>query len=346
MDALLSPRRRRLVGALGSSVGVALLGSACAPRTGTGVLRFAGETMGSTFSVRIAGGPFAAGFAEAARIAVTTAFDEVVRRMSTYDAESDIGRFNRSAGAAPQAMSAGTLAVLSRAQAVSAWTGGAFDVTVAPLVGAWGVGARAAPRGALPDPAALDVPLGWRSLVLDAAAGTARRATPGLQLDLSGIAKGYAVDRAAQALEALGATRYMVEAGGEIRTRGLNGEGRPWQIAIERPDAWPQQAFRIVGLDGRSIATSGDYRNCWQLGARRIHHEIDPATRAPSAHGLASVSVVHDDCTTADALATALFVLGAERGLALARERDWAAHFILRGADGTLAERWSPRFAA
>ena len=98
----------------------------------------------------------------------------------------------------------------------------------------------------------------------------------------------------------------MVEAGGEIRTRGLNGEGRPWQIAIERPDAWPQQAHRIVALQGLAMATSGDYRNYYERDGRRISHEIDPATREPVAHRLASVTVVHEECMFADAMATAL----------------------------------------
>jgi thiamine biosynthesis lipoprotein len=167
-----------------------------------------------------------------------------------------------------------------------------------------------------------------------------------VQADLSGIAKGYAVDRAAQALQALGVERYMVEAGGEIRTRGLNGEGRPWQIAIERPDVWPQQAHRIVALQGLAMATSGDYRNFYERDGRRISHEIDPATREPVAHRLASVTVVHEECMFADAMATALIVLGPERGLTLARERDVAALFIVRDSDGALRDLASPAFAA
>ncbi len=167
--------------------------------------------------------------------------------------------------------------------------------------------------------------------------------------NLSGIAKGYGVDRAADALERLGLADYMVEVGGEIRTRGRNGEGRAWQLAIERPDAMPQRALRILPLDGKSLATSGDYRNFFMHQGRRYSHEIDPASAAPVAHALASVSVVADDCTLADAWSTALFVLGPERGWAVARRHGLAAYFVVRQGHQSSANgrpRPSPRSAA
>lgn len=341
MDALLSPRRRHLIAALGA----AALGAACGPH-GTpqtaprlpGVLRLAGLTMGSSFSVRIAGGPHAAGLEREAYQAVTTAFAGVVERMSSYEAGSEVARLNRQAATTPFALSAQTLAVLERAEQVAQHSAGAFDITVAPLVGAWGFGATASSRTGLPDARALAAPIGWRSLTLDLGAGQARKADAALQIDLSGIAKGHAVDRAAEALAALGLQHFMVEAGGEIRTRGRNGEGRPWQIAIEKPDVWPQQVQRVLPLSGASIATSGDYRSFWEHGGRRIHHEIDPHTRAPAAHRLASVSVLHDECMAADAWATALFVLGPERGRELAEIERLAALFIVREPGGALRE--------
>lgn len=344
MDALLSPRRRHVLAALGA----AALGSACGLRSESPArsLRLAGQAMGSTWSARIAGGAFDAAFERRAREAVAGALDAVVARMSTYDPASELARFNRHASSAPFVLSADTMAVLARAQTVAAASHGAFDVTVAPLVGAWGFGAGAAERAGAPTATDLAAPVGWRQLVLDTPTGSARKLHPALRLDLSGIAKGYAVDRAALALEALGVVRYMVEAGGEIRTRGANADGRPWQIAIERPDAWPQQAHRIVPLAGTSIATSGDYRNWYQQDGRRIHHEIDPSTRAPAAHALASVSVVHTECMAADAWATALFVLGPERGPELAREQGLAALFIVREAGGALRDVASPAFEA
>jgi thiamine biosynthesis lipoprotein len=232
------------------------------------------------------------------------------------------------------------------AQAMSRRSGGAFDVTVAPLVGAWGFGAGASARGALPGIDELAAPVGWWQLTVDTRAGHVRKSIAGLQVDLSGIAKGHAVDSAALALEALGVARYMVEAGGEIRTRGRNAEGRPWQIAVERPDAWPQQVHRIVPLQGLAMATSGDYRNFWEVDGRRYCHEIDPRARAPIANRVASVSVVHEECMFADAMATALIVLGLERGLALAREQRLAALFIVREPGGALRDVASPAFLA
>ena len=343
MDALLSIRRRHVLAALGG----AALGVACGVRPSSpAAASFAGATMGTTFSVRMAGGPFSAGLQEAARAAVTAVFDDVVARMSTYDPASELGRFNRHASTAPMALSSETLAVIARGQEVAALSGGAFDITVAPLVGAWGFGAGASPRGALPSREALAAPIGWQQLAVDARAGTVRKAHAGLQIDLSGIAKGHAVDRAAQALEALGIERYMVEAGGEVRTRGANAEGRAWQIAVERPDAWPQQAHRLVPLRGLSIATSGDYRNFYEVDGRRYSHEIDPTERAPVAHALASVTVAHAECMTADALATALFVLGPQRGLALARDQGLAALFVVRETGGRLRDLATPAFDA
>jgi FAD:protein FMN transferase len=357
-EALLSPRRRRALGGL-AALGWTVLAAGCHPGAQhpprSRLVRFGGTTMGSTFSVRLAAEPsmpFTPGLQQAAGDAVTQAFDDVVRRMSSFEHDSELSRFNRHTAAAPFSLSADTIGVLEAARRVSLASGGAFDVTVAPLVGAWGFGAEAEARGAPPSAeqlAQLGSRVGWRGLEIDPAGANVRKALTGLQIDLSGIAKGHAVDRAGQALDALGLTRWMVEAGGEIRTRGLNADGEPWRIAVERPDAWPPQVYRVVPMQGLAIATSGDYRQWYEVQGRRVHHEIDPATRAPAGHGgastLASVSVLHEECRAADAWATALFVLGAERGMALARRLDLAALFIVRDAArsvSALAELVSP----
>ena len=160
------------------------------------------------------------------------------------------------------------------------------------------------------------------------------------------MAKGYGVDRAALALEALGLADYMVEVGGEIRTRGLNARREPWQLAIERPDAMPQQALLVVPLAGRALATSGDYRNYFIEGGRRYSHEIEPVSAEPVAHTLASVSVVADDCMLADAWSTALFVLGPQRGLRTAEQLGLAAYFVQRRPDASFGEFATPAFMA
>lgn len=347
MDAWLTPRRRQVLGAFGAlgALGLSAWSAGCTRREAAA--SFGGAAMGTTWSVKLAGVAPASPLVAAAEQAVRAALDAVVARMSTFDEMSEVWRLNHHASKTPFALGAETLTVLARGAEIAAASHGAFDVTVAPLVGAWGFGAGAAPRGALPDTAALLAqPLGWRGLVIDRAAGVVSKNEAALQVDLSGIAKGHAVDRAAAALHSLGIQRYMVEAGGEIRTLGLNADGQPWQIAIERPDVWPPQAQRIVPLSGLAMATSGDYRNYWEWQGRRFGHTIDPRTRAPAAHALASVSVVHEECIAADAWATALLVLGADEGLALARERGLAALFIRREAGGGLRETASPAFAA
>jgi thiamine biosynthesis lipoprotein len=164
--------------------------------------------------------------------------------------------------------------------------------------------------------------------------------------DLSGVAKGFAVDQAARALESLGFGNYLVEAGGEVRTRGLNLHGEPWRIGIERPEATPPVVHHVVPLSGLAMATSGDYRIYFEEGGRRYSHEIDPRTGAPIRHALASVTVVAPDCGFADAMSTALIVLGEERGLALAADQGIAAYFIVRDPDGGLEARATPAFAA
>jgi len=346
MDTLLSPRRRTVLQALGA----AALVSGCGDRRGAAVapaFEFRGPTMGSTYTVKIAGTPLRTAGEAAVRDAAHGALEAVNRAMSAYRTESELSQFNAHASASPFALAADTYAVFALARQVSATTGGAFDITVAPIVDAWGFGPGREQRvvGAA-EIGALDARVGWSMLALDARAGTVAKARPDLRADLSGIAKGYGVDKAARALEALGVENYMVEAGGEIRTGGHNPEGRPWQIAIERPDAVPQRPHFIVPLTGLAMATSGDYRIYFERDGQRYCHEIDPATGAPIRNGLASVTVVARDCGYADAMATALIVLGADKGCALAEEQRLAAYFIVREPDGRFTERQTKAFAA
>jgi thiamine biosynthesis lipoprotein len=267
--------------------------------------------------------------------------------MSTYLDSSELSRFNALAAGRKLAVSRETLEVFALAREVSEATAGAFDATVAPAVDAWGFGPSGKRR--VPSPgelAALSARIDWRAIAVDREAGTLAKTRDGVRADLSGIAKGYGVDLAARSLDALGATDYMVEAGGEVRVRGRNADGKPWRIGIERPDAVPQEAFLVVPLDGLSMATSGDYRIYFEQGGRRFSHEIDPATREPVRGSLASVTVVAKDCGWADAMATALFVLGAERGRAFAVEHGIAACFIERAEGGRLVDRQTPAFAS
>jgi len=343
MDALISPRRRSLVVGLAS----ASLLAACGERRSlhaAPALEFRGPAMGSTYTLKIAG---ATGVAPAAaHEAVHDALQAIERLMSTYLADSELSRLNHAPAGTPFALSADTFAVLALADEIARDTDGAFDVTVAPLVDAWGFGPSRDRRIVAEDERrALLSRVGRDKLRFDVGTRAAIKSGADVSADLSAIAKGYGVDHAARALDALGVANYMVEAGGEVRTRGRNAQGAPWQIAIEAPDAVPQKPWFVVPMSGHSLATSGDYRIYFEQDGRRYCHEIDPGEGRPIDHGLASVSVVAADCARADALATALMVMGETLGAAFAAERGIAAYFIVR--DGPhLRARATPAFAA
>lgn len=300
------------------------------PAMPTASAALAGATMGTTWSARLA---LPRGRTEAAaRHAIQAALDEVVAQMSTWEPDSDITRYNRAA-TGWQTLPAGFFHVLSHALALAEDSGGAYDPTVGPLVNAWGFGPHQRAFEP-PSPSAIEAArtrCGWRRVQLDAQHQAALQ-PGGAYLDLSSIAKGYGVDRAAMALDALGITQYLVEVGGELRARGKRPDGQPWRVAIEVPDASDDHALALP-LRDHSIATSGDYRRHAGNGDERYAHTIDPRTGLPVRNNLASVTVLHPGCMEADALATALTVLGEEEGLAYARRHELAALFILRERD-------------
>jgi FAD:protein FMN transferase len=308
---------------------------------------FEGATMGTTYTVKVVAPTMTEADEAATREAIRAALDAVDGCMSTYKPDSELSRFNRAGDGRPFKLSAATIRVLLLAREVSDASHGAFDVTVGPLVNAWGFGPVKQTRPpSETEIASLRERVGYRKLVIDAAAQTVAKTRPDVYADLSAIAKGFGVDEAARALEARGLANYMVEVGGEVRVKGHNAAGKPWQVGIERPDATPQQALLVVPMTDLSMATSGDYRNYFEKDGRRYSHEIDPTTGYPIRHRLASVSVLAPECAIADAYATALLVLGPDRGYALAVEKGLAAYFLVRRADGGFDERQTPAFAA
>lgn len=328
---------------------VVAAGAACAPNGVAPALHvFDGLSMGTTYTVRVVTGDE---LSESARDELATliqgALDEIESAMSHYRPDSELSRFNRARHTDPVPVSGTTFAVFEAAQAISERTGGALDVTVGPLVNAWGFG-PVEPE-TLPPPDALLERLrgstGYTRLELDAAATTLRKTVPEVEADLSAVAKGYGVDRVAAALEGAGRHRFMVEVGGEIVTRGANQQGRPWRIAIERPTA-EGGVQQVVPMTDLAMATSGDYRNVREVEGRLVSHTIDPRTGRPVSHALASVTVLTDSCLQADGLATALEVLGPDDGFALATELELAALFLVRDGDDTVVERATPRFEA
>jgi len=340
-----SLRRRTLLQGLGAATLLSACGGPAAVSS-VSAAEFGGFTMGSAYRVKIAGARLSEGLRSAAADAVAAAFAGVDGAMSTFRPHSELSRFNAHDGTSPFALSPDTLQVFELARQASAATRGAFDVTVAPIVDAWGFGPRRGQRlVAASEQHALGRSVSWRMLDVDRGSGTVSKALAQVRADFSGIAKGYGVDKAAQALEALGVEHYLVDVGGEVRTRGRNARGAPWQVAIEQPVAGPRQPRYVLPLSGRAIATSGDYRNFFERDGRRYSHEIDPTTGRPIANRLTSVSVVASNGAWADALGK-LIVLGPERGYACAVEQGIAAHFIVREADGRLHDIMTPAFAA
>ncbi|MCG6943328.1 MAG: FAD:protein FMN transferase [Thiohalocapsa sp.] len=306
-----------------------LLLAGCGPREQT--LALAGSTMGTTWSVQV---PHPAADLDQAKLYedISAVLEEVNGRMSTYQPSSELSRFNTATTTDWFPVSAELERLVATALAVSKATGGAFDVTVGPLVNLWGFGPEVHPDE-IPPQADIDAArarVGWHRLHTRAAPPALRKDRPDLYVDLSAIAKGHGVDRVAELLEGKGLTDYLVEIGGELRGRGVNAQGEPWRIAIERPDPGRRAALRVVALTDQAMATSGDYRNFFEVNGKRYSHTIDPATGRPVVHDLASVTVVAERCGDADAWATSLLVLGPQKGMALANKRGLATLFVER----------------
>lgn len=327
-------RRVRRMGAAGLlPVVFLLLLQACTPEPR--VWRFAGSVMGTSYHVSIVSPPDTLDRTQA-RAAIARVLAEVDGQMSTYKKDSDVSRFNRAAVGEWVPVSAATAKVVSRALEVHALSEGAFDITVGPLVDLWGFGAGSDPGRQLPgdeEIAAAIAKVGSKELAV-------RLDEPALikyaerEIDLSAIAKGYGVDQAASWLEVAGVANYMVEVGGEVRAAGLNPNGKPWRIGVETPALQGGAPIVALALRDESVATSGDYRNYFEMDGKRFSHTIDPTTGRPISHALTSVTVIAQDCMSADAFATAIDVLGPERGLALAERQQLPVYLVIRAGEG------------
>lgn len=324
-----------------------------APGADAVVREWRGVTMGTTWSVRCAV-PATLDTGHVPSL-IQAPLDRVVRQMSNWEADSDLSRYNQSPPGTWNTLPDECFRVLRHALAVAEASGGAYDPTSGPLVNAWGFG-PARPVDRAPDAATRAAALrrvGWQRVEVEAA-GRRVYQPGGIELDFSAIAKGYGVDAVMHALVAAGIGHALVEVGGELRGHGMKPDGQPWWVQLENPpaagnasDTWPET---VLALHGLSVATSGDYRRFFVAagpdgGDRRYSHTVDPRSGEPIGHGLASVSVVHPECMAADAISTALTVLGAEAGLRFATERGIAARFVQRvGAD--CIEILSPAFEA
>ena len=265
--------------------------------------------------------------------------------MSTYIDDSELSLLNQVNMQIPIVISDELFHVINSAQQVSEITGGAFDITVGPLVNLWGFGPNPSQRSVPSDEDIQFVQqhVGFKKLILDEPTSSITKTNSMMYIDLSGIAKGYAVDRIARHLDSLNITSYLVDIGGELVGRGKNQNNEPWRIGIEKPELLSREVQRIATLDNMAMATSGDYRNYFEKNGVRYSHTIDPTTGKPITHRLASVTVLHQQCMLADAYATAFQVMGPDRSLALANQLNLPLYMIVKSKDG-FEERYNDVF--
>ena len=235
--------------------------------------------------------------------------------------------------------------VFTLAMKISDVTDGAFDITVAPLVNAWGFGFKGGTMPTRHQVDSLKSLVGYRKVSL--ANGRVSKTDPRIMLDCSSIAKGYGCDVVAKYLSARGIDNYMVEIGGEIVTHGISEKRLPWKIGVTKPvdDSLSvnQELQTVINVTDKAMATSGNYRYFYYKNGRKYAHTIDPATGYPVQHTILSSTVIADDCATADAYATAFMVMGLDKAKAvLSRHPELMAYFILAGADGANDLWFSP----
>ncbi len=292
-------------------------------------INLAGTTMGTSYHITLVSAPQIPSKAELQQ-ATNGILLRLNQQMSTYMDDSEISRFNQLSTEQWQPVSKDFLSVLLLSQQISELTGGKFDVTIGPLIELWGFGRKLNQQ--VPDANAIETAkaqIGWRYLSIDTAAQRIKKSRD-LNLNVSAIAKGFAVDKLTEYYQSQGIANYLVEIGGEIRAKGTNAQGLPWKIGIEKPALVQQaQAQQIVTINNQAIATSGDYRNYFEENGQRFSHTIDPQTGSPVRHNIASVTVIADTAALADGFATALNLLGEQQALVLAEAEELAAYFIL-----------------
>lgn len=294
-------------------------------------LVFDGLTMGTTYQVKLvsAGRPVSDDLGER----IQSRLDSLNHTFTTYQQDSELMQLNRSPVNQVYTVSIDMLRVLEAAQTVYELTSGAFDPTVGPLVNLWGFG---------PDNSGDQIPLeeditarlefvGFNKLHSSPAGKIIKHSE--ITLDMSAIAKGYAVDAIAELLEQEGFNNYLVEVGGELRLEGLKANQDPWRIAIEAPSLEKGLIQRVLIPRNAAVATSGDYRNYFEKGGKRFSHTIDPRTGYPIDHQLASVTVIAETAVFADALATGFMVMGPVASLKVAEENNLAIYLLVREGD-------------
>ncbi|HBY1469943.1 TPA: FAD:protein FMN transferase ApbE [Klebsiella quasipneumoniae] len=304
-----------------------------------------GKTMGTFWRVSVIGVDEAK--AQALRAKVQAQLDADDRLLSTWKNDSALMRFNHAADTRPWPVSEAMADIVTLSLRIGAKTDGAMDITVGPLVNLWGFGPDKQPV-ATPDAqaiAAAKARTGLQHLQVINQSGRQflQKDIPDLFVDLSTVGEGYAADHLARLMEQEGISRYLVSVGGALVSRGMNGEGKPWRVAIQKPTDRENAVQAIVDINGHGISTSGSYRNYYELDGKRISHVIDPQTGKPITHKLVSVTVIAPTALEADGWDTGLMVLGPEKAQQVVREQGLAVYMIVKEGEGF--KTWmSPQF--
>ncbi len=311
-----------------------------------------GETMGTTYRITLTVPVYKTLSREIKENLLKKKIDAELARinalMSTYDPNSELSLLNKHQSSDPFPISSETAKVLNLALEIAQKTNGVYDPTVGPLVNLWRFGPEDRPEQ-VPSQEEIDSAkqlVGWEKIKLveqsqnDSSTKlfSIVKSQPNVYIDLSSIAKGYGVDCVTDLLIQNGYRNFLVDIGGELRSKGKNAAGNDWSIGINRPDLTDASLAKTVSLSDKAIATSGDYLNYYELDGKRYSHIIDPQTGRPITHKTASVSVIDDSCMVADAWATALLALGAEKGKPLAKENSLNVTFIIRDNDEIIIE--------
>ncbi|MGV6808025.1 MAG: FAD:protein FMN transferase [bacterium] len=326
-------RETRLRASFFLYLGVFIVASmaACSPVEKDSIVRLDGQTMGTTYHVALRSN----GIDQTSlKNAIDQRLLEINASMSTYIDDSEINRLSRSPVGEVLHISEELCEVLTISRGVFDMTDGAFDPTVRPLVDLWGFGSELR-EFSVPDPDSVATQLqytGFQNLEFDCEYGTATRLAD-ITLDLSAVAKGYGVDVVSGLLLSSGIVHFMVEIGGEVRLSGRKPGDELWRIAIEKPSVNDRELDRVLELSDRAMATSGDYRNFFEIDGVSYSHTIDPKTGYPVSNGVSSSTVLAETTAEADAYATAFLVMGMEKTLALAEKRDIAVYLLVKGED-------------
>ena len=340
----LSRARTKRLGVKPLHLGVVLaLLSAAASAAET--IKLSGRAMGTTWTATFVQ-PEPALDPKSVSGQIADRLEQLEQQFSTYRPDSELSRFNASASTEWIAVSPGLAHVAAESRRVSELTGGAFDVTVDPLVRLWGFGPQRR-TGDLPTEAEIAAArrfVDWRQLEARAQPAALRKQSfPRLSADFSSMAKGFAADAVGELFASLRAVNHLIQIGGDVKTSGHSAGGESWRTGIEQPRAGAHPIAVVVGLSGQALSTSGAQRNFFMVEGRRYGHIIDPRTGRPASSDLASISVVASSCATSSALATALFVLGPDEGFQLAERHGLAALFMISDGD-EISQRPTPEF--